>query len=178
MILTDNLGRNIHIVDNALSQSDHENLYRYVSASRFKIGYEDTDAIERANNKYIHSAFTIDEYVESGFKNSLEKTELWSLVKDKNVARCTINLSTPSDTNYLHTHKNQLVLLYYLNLDWKPEWAGETLFYEDQLREIIFASMYTPRRLILFDGDIPHSIRPQAFSAPHYRFTFSVFLDK
>ena len=34
---------------------------------------------------------------------------------------------------------------------------------------------YVPGRLLMFDGTEPHSIRPQSFSGPQYRFTVSVF---
>ena len=71
-----------------------------------------------------------------------------------------------------------LSVLYYINLDWRDGWHGETLFYNpNNLKEIIYTSLYIPGRIILFDGSIPHAIRPQSIKAPKFRFTLSLFFD-
>ena len=70
------------------------------------------------------------------------------------------------------------VILIYLNQDWKLEWYGETLFYSEDLSEIIFAGLYTPGRIICFDGEVPHSIRPNSRLAPKFRYTMSLFFKK
>ena len=80
--------------------------------------------------------------------------------------------------HYLHIHQKQQVCLYYVNLDWRDGWHGETLFYNpDNLKEIAYTSLYIPGRIILFDGSIPHAIRPQSVKAPKFRFTLSLFFD-
>lgn len=173
--IKDSLNRSIYIIDNISTKAQHEKFYAYVTRSNFNIGFHDTDAIETNNHKYLHSRYSLEAIIESGFKEILEQSEAWKLIKDKEVDRATINLSTPSDTNFIHTHKNTLTAIYYVNLDWKPEWSGETLFYSEDLKDIVFASPYTPNRLIIADGEIPHTIRVQSDSAPHYRFTFAMF---
>ena len=176
--ITDQLNRKIYIIDNALSQTAHEHLYYFVRSSFFKIGFSDTDALERSAHQYLMSSYSMEDLETSGFLKELKKTEIWDIIKDKHISRMSVNLSVPSDTNFAHTHKNCYSLLYYINLDWKPEWAGETLFYSDDLKNIEYASVYTPKRLILFDGEIPHSIRVQSNSSPHYRFTLALFIEK
>jgi len=86
-----------------------------------------------------------------------------------------VNLSTPTDCHWAHTHKDHTVLLYYVNKHWKHDWAGETMFFNDDLSEVAYASVYKPGRIIVFDGEIPHSVRPQSSIAPNYRFTLSLF---
>jgi hypothetical protein len=176
--IKDDKDRSIHIFDNAISQADHEIFYTFVMKSLFQIGFEDINAIEIANYKYLHSSYTIQDLEHSGFYMALQKSEAWHLIKDKNISRITINLGVPTDTNWHHTHKGQISLVYYINLQWRPEWAAETLFYNESTTEIIHASMYVPRKLIIFDGEIPHSVRVQSNSAPHYRFTLAMFFDK
>ena len=176
--IKDYLGRSIYVIDNVSTKAQHQKFYEFVIRSNFNIGFSDSDAIETNNHKYLHSRYNIQAIADSGFKEILEQSEIWDLLKDRPIDRSTINLSTPSDTNFIHTHKNTLSVIYYANLDWKPEWAGETLFYSEDLKDIIFASPYTPGRLILADGEIPHTIRPQSNSAPHYRFTFAMFFNK
>jgi hypothetical protein len=173
--IKDNLNRSIYIFDNVSTKTQHQSFYEFVIRSNFNIGFSDNEVIETSNHKYLHSRYSLEAIIQSGFKEILEQSEAWELIKDKEVDRATINLSTPSDTNFIHTHVNTLTAIYYVNLDWKPEWAGETLFYSEDLREIIFASPYTPGRLIIADGEIPHTIRVQSDSAPHYRFTFAIF---
>jgi hypothetical protein len=69
-------------------------------------------------------------------------------------------------------------VLYYVNLEWQDGWHGETLFYDESLKNIVFASPYIPGRIVVFDGSIPHTIRPQSYIASHYRFTFALIYNK
>jgi hypothetical protein len=176
--IQDNLGRSIYIIDDAFTTAQHEHFFTTVKNSFYRIGFQDTEAVERLTNKYLHSAWSLDDYANCGLKNAIESLEIYNKLKDCSLDRVTINLSTPSDTYFPHTHHNQYSLLYYLNLDWKPEWAGETMFYNDDLTEVIYTSLYKPKRLILLDGGIPHSIKVQSQLAPHYRFTLAMFFDK
>jgi len=64
-----------------------------------------------------------------------------------------------------------------VNVDWREEWAGETIFY-DESNEIIFCSPYKPGRMIVFDGTIPHTIRPQSIISPNYRFSLTIRFTK
>ena len=177
--LKDNLDRSIYIVDNAFTRTQHERLYGAVKRAMYIIGFEDTDAIERLSNKYLHSSWSPSDYKDTGLQDAIESLDIYKeKLKDCRLDRVTINLSTPSDTYFAHTHYNQYSLLYYMNLDWKPEWAGETMFYNDDLSEVIYTSVYKPNRLIVFDGAIPHSIKVQSNSAPHYRFTLAMFFSK
>jgi hypothetical protein len=68
--------------------------------------------------------------------------------------------------------------LVYVNLDWQDGWHGETLFYSESQKEIVFASPFTPNRVVVFDAKIPHTIRPQSHIAPFYRFTLTLVLKK
>jgi hypothetical protein len=65
-----------------------------------------------------------------------------------------------------------------VNVGWRPEWHGETLFYSEDLSEIELALPYTPGRVVVFDATIPHSYRPQSTIADHYRFTLAMGFDK
>jgi hypothetical protein len=70
------------------------------------------------------------------------------------------------------------VLLYYVNLEWREGWHGETLFFQENLKDVAFTSVYTPGRLIAFDAKIPHTIRPQSHIAAQYRFTLAMVFNK
>ena len=70
-------------------------------------------------------------------------------------------------------------MLGYLNLNWRDGWYGETWFFDKfDFNKIIFASALAPGRIILFDGQIPHTIRPQSKVGPKFRMTLSLFYNK
>ena len=75
-------------------------------------------------------------------------------------------------------HSNTLVVLYYANLTWNPEWGGETIFYKKDKKTIDLANPYVPNRLVFFDGKISHTIKAQNIIGPSYRFTISLFFIK
>ena len=93
------------------------------------------------------------------------------------LSKTILNLSVPSDVHYTHTHQEKKILLYYLNLEWRDGWHGETHFYSEDLTSIQYSSPYTPGRLIVFDANIPHTIRPQSIIAPNHRFTLALIYD-
>lgn len=145
----------------------------------YSIGFEDTDALERSVHKYYIADFNIKELTDTNLFNEMYKNiEVKNLLENKQLKRATINTSTASQVNFPHTHYNEISLVYYINLDWKPEWAGETLFYNNDLSEIEFTSIYKPNRCIIFDGSIPHSVRCQSSIAPNYRFSLAMFFEK
>ena len=43
---------------------------------------------------------------------------------------------------------------------------------------IIFTSPYIPGRIILFDGNIPHAIRPQSTNGPKFRISITLFFEE
>ena len=66
-----------------------------------------------------------------------------------------------------------------MKMDWQDGWYGETIFYDpDDINNIAYTSPYTPGRFILFDGSIPHTIRPQSIKAPKFRLSLSIFFEK
>lgn len=171
--------KDFYVIDNIFSNSFHSMLYGYVSKmNTFSLGFEDTDNIEHKKHIYYTAPFDVRELEETKLFDEINKTELYDLIKDKQLIRATINSSVPTQTNFSHTHYGQWSLIYYINLEWKPEWSGETLFYNEDLTEIEFASIYKPNRAILFDGDIPHSLRTQSITAPQYRFSLAMFFEK
>ena len=169
----------LYIEDSAFSRAFQESFYTYAATTdNFQLGFGDTNVVERLQYKYYTANMDGQALVDTKLFDELYKTEIGSLTKDKQLKRATINSSTASQVNFPHTHPNEMSLLYYINLDWKPEWAGETLFYNEAESEIEFASIYKPNRLMLFEGEIPHSLRCQSFQAPEYRLSLAMFFEK
>ena len=99
-------------------------------------------------------------------------------ITNTKLSKVVCNLVRPDDVHNIQIHQKQQVCLYYVNLDWRDGWHGETLFYNPKdLKEIAYTSLYIPGRIILFDGSIHPAIRQQSVKAPKFRFTLSLFFD-
>jgi hypothetical protein len=76
---------------------------------------------------------------------------------------------------HLDSHvETTLTGLYYGNIDWRPEWEGETHFSDENMSEILYTSSFLPGRLVFFDGTIPHKSSQPSADAPYYRFVLSM----
>lgn len=171
--------KQIDIFDDVFSLDYRSFLYSAAKASNFRIGWSDSDIPERKPHDYfLHSVWTDDNVKEFGIFQLLKDTYIGQFLEGYELVKTVLNLSTPSDVNYVHIHPEGRVLLYYVNLDWHEGWHGETQFYSENLKHVQFTSPYTPGRILMFDGNIPHAIRPQSIIGPQYRFTLSLFINK
>ena len=163
----------INIHDNTVPFHVMEHIFEFVMNSNFHVkGWKDRDHI---NKHDIHSRWTIDDLKAAKLYPYLEAIPSGDFSK---WYKTTVTLTHAGDHYYTHAHgANDNVLLYYANLEWRDEWHGETLFY-DHNRVSTNAYQYTPGRILEFDGSLPHSIRPQSFIGPQYRFTVSTFFGK
>jgi hypothetical protein len=65
--------------------------------------------------------------------------------------------------------ENKTVLVY-MNPTWHPEWAGETVFFDEDL-DAKYICQPRPGRVVMFDGRIPHTGRP-----PGPKFMFNRYI--
>ena len=167
----------IEIFDNEVPFPDMQQIYEYVLNSNFRLGWMDRDDKIVSN---IYSRYTKEEAETSLLLKNLRKVSKKSKFKINvdNFDRCIVNLSKCGDNYFNHTHAGLIVMLYYANLEWNESYAGETLFYDNSLINAESVVSFVPGRIIIFDGDRPHTIRPQSTCGPTYRFTISYFVRK
>jgi len=170
--------KNLKIIDNFLNPSDLTSLYTMVINSRYTIGWSDDNELRHKLYPNLHSMYNFEDIQKTKLLNPVLK-----LAKTKNIDindyyRSVVNLTKPLDVNFIHSHPDSYVFLFYCNLTWNHEWGGETVFYSNDKKDIIYSSPYTSNRLIFFDGDIPHTIKSQNLIGPTYRFTLSIFFNK
>jgi hypothetical protein len=163
--------------DNFFTPSIQAQLFNTIIKSTFKIGWNDSEEIQHKMYPCLHSPYTFED---------VKSVQILDVVLDRlknknitinNYVGCIINLTKNIDVNFIHNHPNQIVFLHYSNLTWNPEWGGETVFYEDNGRDILESSPYIPNRGIIFDGNIKHTIKAQNILGPSYRFTTSLFFN-
>ena len=167
--------KKIQIFDDVFTYSFRQSLYNKLIKMPFKIGWNDD--WENGSNKFFHSLITEEFLKEHGFFKFLEQDILKQDFKDLNFKFSVLNLSLPIDSYLTHTHLEKKALLYYVNLDWQNEWHGETNFYDESGKNMAFSTCYTPGRIIIFDADIPHALRPQSIKSPKFRLTLTIFFD-
>jgi hypothetical protein len=148
----------------------------YIQNSKFQIGWGDVSFGKNSIYKNLFSAYTQQEAYDCGLGGIIDNSQQISeLLIGYEYSHCVVNLSVPMDTNFTHTHnEGERIVLYYANPEWESAWYGETLFFNDTNTEVEYTVRYTPGRIVVFDGDIPHSIRPQSLLGPQYRFTVAM----
>jgi hypothetical protein len=170
--------KTIEIFDDATPLSFRHRVYDTCKTSYFRLGWNDSAIPERKPFDYnLHSTYNEHDIENLGILPIITSTKIIDSLDNLKIKQCIVNLSVASDVNFAHTHPEKKVLLYYANLEWQEGWAGETVFYSEDLKDIVYTSQYTPGRFIVFDADIPHSIRPQSTIGPKHRFTLSLFWD-
>jgi hypothetical protein len=171
--------KDIYIFDDIVPLRIREKAYQVFMSSYFLIGWSDSeDPAKKANDHFIHSKYSFEDTKSLGIIDLIYANKsIADLLAGAEWSKTILNLSTTSDVNYVHSHSEKKVVLYYGNLEWRDGAHGETHFYNDNLKDIEFSSAYTPGRIIVFDGDIPHCVRPQSMIGPKYRFTLAMFFD-
>lgn len=168
----------VQVFDNTLMENSREQLYMFSTTTDYQIGWSDTSTFEHRQYPCLHHTLSHREWEKLNFMGSIINSELISELEGLKFDSATINLSFPSSINFPHTHGGSTVLVYDINPEWKHEYYGETIFYDDAMQEATKSVIYKQNRSILFDGTTPHSIRPSSHIAPQYRFTLGIFFTQ
>ena len=166
----------LNIFDDKVPYNIRDGLWERSITADFKLGWADSDEPEKYNlniHSDIHPSFVAPSGILPYFEQCIDDTEWFN---NTTLDRIVLNVVKSDDVHYMHVHTNTQILLYYINLDWRDGWYGETLFYDPyDTDRISFTSPYKPGRIILFDGSIPHAIRPPSIKGPKFRFSLSLF---
>lgn len=166
----------VEVYDDCLTLAHRFDINEAVKKSMFRIGWNDNTDDAEPN---MYSQWSPDDLNRiKFFKEFTDKHPLHAKINPDKFIRCIVNNEVMANTHWTHTHIDENVLLYYVNMEWKDQWGGETLFFDKTNKDIIFGSRFTPGRLIWFDGEIPHTIKQPSRLAPKFRFTISIFFKK
>jgi len=170
----------IDIYDDLFPMTFRQAAHRFFKDSLYQIGFSDSADEELAKyDQHLNSVYDEQDIAMLGINSYIKTISKYEHILDTwQLETANVNLTTYSDANQIHTHEGQKIFLYYGNLNWKDGAHGETIFYNNARDEVEYTSPYTPGRLIVFDGEIPHTIRPQSVIGPKYRFTFAQFYNK
>jgi len=171
-------GKTLRVYDDLFPLSFRLAAFQFATQSHFNLGWNDGIRDTQSKHKYIHAVFSLEDVARLGIMEYIKLSPAAAELHGHQLAKAVLNLSTPTDVHFAQTHAEDKILLYYVNAEWQDGWHGETLFYNETCREIVYASVYTPGRLISFDGSIPHAIRPQSIEGPRHRFTLALIFNK
>jgi hypothetical protein len=104
--------------------------------------------------------------------------DLWlklkaEVLQDHALVRCYANAHTFGVEGYPHVDSRtpgNYTTICYINPGWKPEWAGETVFF-NEFGDIAQAILPKPARVVTFDGRIRHAARGLSRICPAMRVT-------
>jgi hypothetical protein len=93
--------------------------------------------------------------------------EMWDHFKEKIgedliLLRCYINGHTYGVDGYLHTdsdREDETTTVLYMNEEWFPNWAGETIFMDRKKTKIIESVLPKANCLVVFPSNLPHCAR-------------------
>jgi len=114
----------IQVYDDVFDFGYRDVIYYFVKKkSLFKIGWVDS-AVPEKSYEFLHSAYSKEDIDRLGFFEKLENSPVMEHLKGLEYKHTKVNLSTPSDVNFVHSHPEKLAILYYVNLDWQDGWHG------------------------------------------------------
>jgi hypothetical protein len=94
--------------------------------------------------------------------------------------RAYVNCSVYGDSYYVHrdcpAHLRHVTALYYANLEWKADWGGETIYYNDE-EDAEFAISPRPGRLVIARGALLHRGTVPTRSCHEERYTLAYKLN-
>lgn len=169
---------NIEVIDNIVPSK------LLLELSKIKFNYTP----DRSNNFGVDRFLTCIEY--GSYNNvdnheirrdnfqHLKVKNIWDWFKNKtnvsinNLESCYINAISFGMESYIHTDGVDIITcIIYLNSDWHSQWSGETVFYSGNYtnnyndiwyytHDVVKSVLPRCRRMVVFDGEIPHSVSP------------------
>lgn len=171
--------REIIVIDSSFSYSEISGNYAEVVSRQYSI-YNSSDLdVQNLNPKRLGCRLDVNDYILHVIFGN-DRTDIFKkyIPQEKYyIWRSYINLGIHSDNHKIHVDDfspgRSKTSLVYINRDWSCDWGGETFFYDDERKNVKYVSSFIPGRIVIFDGSIPHSAKPQHFNAPPYRFTLA-----
>jgi SM-20-related protein len=175
----------IQAIDNFLPREEHEAVWTSLRQGDWRYGAFS----EQGGDRYFYRHFAGfreagNEYPDArAIEGELDRWPLiaavWARLKagplaNQALARCYANGMPPGIGGGVHLDSNvpsHLTAIYYPHQSWRPDLAGETLFFNAAMDEVVAAVYPRPNRLVLFPGTIPHVARPISSRAGEMRIT-------
>ena len=173
--------RELVIIDDSVNVDKHINIYFDCCTLPYRITNSSTREIQGIVDKRLKCDLEtnnpiIDYLLEEG-TDSAEVIKKYIPSETYGFNRGYVNLGIHGDVNHMHMDGKFYkckTLLYYANQNWEYKWGGHTAFFDNN-GNIKTTVEVKPGRMVIFDGNIPHTVLPMNIrSSPSYRFTVAL----
>jgi hypothetical protein len=143
------------VVDDLFSEQDVASLERFLRDVPYKLN--DIASDETAYARHLKAEFPVDmAHCTPILRDCIRIARSVLVSEDYVLDRVYTNMILHGDLQGPHTDPpGGITALYYANAEWRENWFGETIFY-DEGREPAYAVVPRPGRLVVFHSDIVH----------------------
>lgn len=170
--------KSINVYPNFLTEHEGFKLWSHANEAQYVRNWKADVYSHKSNGRFVHhinpESFLI-EYAD--FWKRLEETSECKLELLDPYINCS-NAHTVTLTHYDTYNDNHFTIIAYLNQEWHKDWAGYTAFFEEMDKnKIIAIEVPEYKKIVMFDGRIPHYALPSTITAPD-RFTLAIKVRK
>lgn len=168
-------GKQIHVFDDLFTLTQRRWFKDFAQDCYLRPEGRSTTAWEHPGN-FLLARFGPKDLENFKLLDAVELNPVFEILGRREIDRAWLLFSDLSTKIYYHTDvnletKNAFSMLYYVNLEWKDYWGGETIF-ADENGEAEVCVTYKPGRVVLFDSTINHKAACISSDAP-FRYTFN-----
>jgi SM-20-related protein len=180
----------IRVKDDLLPDEQRKIVNDFLHQGQWKFGWKSSDKTDTFAFWHRHFAGYVKGLGEEAYDCEAELEpypilrDFWRWLatglKGHRLIRCYANGATYGSDGTLHTDsvlKGTFTSIYYPHSAWNPNWAGETVFFNEEKTDIICGVYPKPNRLLMFDGSIPHVARGVSRICPVLRVTLMFKTD-
>lgn len=168
------------VFDDAIKKENLDALSQYAKKARYTFGWKSHKHKDYDQGHFNHVIVSIkkSEVEETTDLSTLEEFKQNKAVHDvwkdiclttgkRQLVRAYFNLYTVGTEGYIHIddpranhiikskEKIQETILVYLTPDWDPDWAGETVIFDNNM-DVLYATLPKYGRVLHFDGKLKH----------------------
>lgn len=171
--------KNITVIDTAYEYYDVINIEQFALNSYFKVtgsDYADGRASTFTGSYNLCSLYSQEDIDKIGVLTKNETVK--GLVGGRSVFAAKLHLLKPYDICAPHIDGSLETYLYYVNAKWDITYGGHTLFFNESLDKVEYTSLFTPNRVVWFDGSIPHMGTPPTAATKTSRLVLALHFKK
>lgn len=179
-IFTTKSKKQIVIIDNLYSFSEVCGIHKGVIGLNFKIANSADADVQNLANKRLLSIIDSTSLTAMHFFEPSKQEVIRKYIPEQyfrlNASYVNLGIRGATYETHVDSYWNQSgkTLIYYANKEWNRNWGGETMFFNDDGKEIEYITPLVPGRVVIFDSDIPHIVKEQSVLGPPYRFTIAL----
>jgi Rps23 Pro-64 3,4-dihydroxylase Tpa1-like proline 4-hydroxylase len=168
--------KNIYVVDDCIDYANQEALLGFCNQSLYSFGHSASSTSSLDLSRFV-SQLTPSELASTSLDAVFTQLVQQHYKRTLRIDRSYINVYFPYTPTALHTDDydaEAITCMIYANPQWQADWAGETQFFNADLRSVQQSVLPQGGRTVLFDSRIPHAARTPSVICPVPRFTLTV----